>query len=236
MKITKNSFNRLADLFLTFLWKKAESFSRSSCYVLMFHHVTDEFVDTDASCLCRVDKFRETLTQMLDEGYSFISLDDVYSFVLSPIGQKLTTVTFDDVPENVYHNAYPILKELDIPFTLFITTNFIGRKGYLTSEQIVEMSKNSLCTVGAHTETHPMLRNVNNHYEEMFNSKKVLEELLKKNVNYLAYPYGKHSSISLKVRKEAKKIGFKCAFGTIEAPITRLSAYWKYYLPRVIIN
>ncbi len=234
MRLWKPSLPRIEDILLTQLWQKCGTISKTQCSVLMFHHVTDEHIDIEACCQCKPKRFRDILAKMLDEGYNFVSLDDVYSFVLKPKGQKLATVTFDDVPANVYFNAYPVLKEFGIPFALFITTKFINREGFLTTEQIIEMSKDSLCTIGAHTITHPMLRRVPDHYKEMSESKRILEELLKKEVKYLAYPYGKHSSISMKVRREAKKIGFKCAFGTIEAPITFFSSLWEYYLPRVI--
>ena len=208
MKLCKPSLPRIEDILLTQLWQKCGSISKSKCTVLMFHHITDEHIDIEACCQCKPKRFRDILTQMQDEGYRFISLDDVYSFVLKPKGQKLATVTFDDVPANVYFNAYPVLVELGIPFTLFITTSFIDRDGYLTIDQIIEMNDNPLCTIGAHTLTHPMLRKVQTHYNEMSESKRILEELLNEEVKYIAYPFGKHSSISLKVRREAKKIGY----------------------------
>ena len=32
-------------------------------------------------------------------------------------------LTIDDVPENFYYNAYPLLKEASIPFTLFVNVS-----------------------------------------------------------------------------------------------------------------
>ncbi len=234
MKFARRYISRLEDILLTFCWQKVAIHSYGRCYVLMYHHVTNDKIDTDPSCLCTVTDFRNTLVRMREAGYSFVSLNEVCDFVQHPKEQKLASVTFDDVPEDVYINAYPILSELEIPFTLFLTTKYIGKEGFLSSEQVVEMSRCPLCTIGAHTETHPMLRDVSNHYEEMSISKTSLENLIHKEVEFLAYPYGKHSSISIKVRREAKRIGFKCAFGTIEAPITKVSALWRFYLPRVI--
>ena len=65
-------------------------------------------------------------------------------------------------------------------------------------------------------------------------SKEILERLLGHPVDYLAYPFGRQSSISHKVMKQAEKAGYKCAFGTIDATINDLSSKSLYYLPRIV--
>ena len=50
-------------------------------------------------------------------------------------------LTIDDVPENFYYNAYPLLKEASIPFTLFVNVSLLNKDGFITKEQLVEMSK-----------------------------------------------------------------------------------------------
>ena len=52
----------------------------------------------------------------------------------------------------------------------------------------------------------------------------------------MAYPYGRQSSVSRKIIGQAKKAGYKCAFGTIQAPISRMSSKNIFYLPRVVEN
>ena len=98
-----------------------------------------------------------------------------------------------------------------------------------------ELAKDPLCTIGAHTMTHPMLRKVNNAKEEIEQSKFLLESIIGRKVEFMAYPYGKHSSISVRIRQYAKKAGFKAAFGTIPGKINRLSSVYLFYLPRVVI-
>lgn len=48
-------------------------------------------------------------------------------------------LTIDDVPENFYYNAYPLLKEASIPFTLFVNVSLLNKDGFITKEQLVEM-------------------------------------------------------------------------------------------------
>ena len=71
-------------------------------------------------------------------------------------------------------------------------------------------------------------------FEELKESKEILERLLGHPVDYLAYPFGRQSSISHKVMKQAEKAGYKCAFGTIDATINDLSSKSLYYLPRIV--
>ena len=54
------------------------------------------------------------------------------------------------------------------------------------------------------------------------------------NIDYLAYPYGRPSSVSYNVCRLAAKIGYVCAFGTIDTTINDISARKLFYLPRIV--
>ena len=211
-------------------------FSRSYGVALMYHHVTDEDIDTIEACKCKIALFERTLNTAKAEGYRFVQIDEALQYIRDRMKIKFAIVTFDDVPDDVYQNAYPILKKLRIPFTLFMTTDYIDKPGYLTKEQLKEMDSDPLCTIGAHTKSHPMLRKISNSWEEMSESKKILEKILGHPIEYMAYPYGLQSSVSLKVMRQAKEIGYKCAFGTIQTPMSDFSKYFRYYLPRIVWN
>lgn len=215
-------------------WSLFSNSSKFSCDVLMFHHVTDTYVDAISTCKRTKDEFRQTLLNRIASGIKFISMDDVKELVCHGGKGKYATVTFDDVPNNFITEAYPILKELKIPFTLFITVSYIEKPGYISKCELIELVKDPLCTVGAHTMTHPQLRKVHNSYEEIVDSKKNLENLIGKEIKYLAYPFGLPSSISYKVTRQAQKAGFELAFGTILISMNEVSSRCRYYLPRMI--
>lgn len=231
-----NYYWKLRYIVRKWLWDKASKHSRIDGKALMYHNVTDEDVNTNASCICKVDVFSQVLEQIREEGRHFVSVDELMNSIKNKQSEKFAVVTFDDVPDNFYTNAYPILKAKNIPFVLFITTGFIGKEGYLTQEQIQELDKEPLCTIGAHTLTHPMLRRVKNSKEEMTESKKILEEMLGHQVDYMAYPYGRQSSVSRRIMREAEEAGYLCAFGTIQSLISDKSSGNLYYLPRVVEN
>lgn len=213
-------------------WLYKDKHSKYHGVALMFHHVTDDFVDINESCKCRVNLFEEVLLDYLNNGYQYVSIDEALKIIRERSSIKFVIVTFDDIPDSVYTNAYPILKRLNIPFTIFITPGFIEKESFITSKHLAQLASEPLCTIGAHTMTHPMLRNVINYEWELEESRLELEKIIGRNVKYLAYPFGQYSSISKKIRLAAEKSGFECAFCTISTPLNEVSTKDFFFLPR----
>lgn len=59
--------------------------------------------------------------------------------------------------------------------------------------------------------------------------------MIGREVKYIAYPYGKRAAVSYESRRLAQKAGYKCAFGTIDAPISDYTSTHTYYLPRMVL-
>lgn len=195
--------------------------------IFVFHEVdTENRYGVEPSSFCTVEMFRMILNN--HKGL-FSSLDD---FLLSSNGHKFV-VTFDDVCESVYTKAYPLLCEFDVPFVLYLSPKFIGKKGFLSINQIKEMSNNPLCTIGAHTMNHTKLRKEKDSFDDMYKSKIEVEAIVNLPVNHLAYPYGRADSVSHKVRKEAYKAGFKSATCTIPTEVPNI--FDKWYMPRIAV-
>ena len=218
------------------IWDIAAKHSKIDGVALMFHHVTDEYVKINESCKCKVGIFEKVINSVINEGRKFVNIDDMMDIIKERRKGKFAIMTFDDVPDNFYSNAYPILKRMKIPFVLFVTTSFFDKPGFLSKEQVIELDKDELCTIGAHTLTHPMLRNVSNSKEELEVSKKILEEILGHTIEYMAYPFGRQTSISHRIMRETKKAGYRCSFGTIQSPISDLSSRSLFFLPRIVMN
>lgn len=220
------------DNFLTRYWNQ-ERPSNINVKVLMFHHICDEvIIGMPDSCVCKIDTFSEIITSYLDNGWQFLT---PYDLILLK-NKKGVIVTFDDITDDVYLNAFPILLKYNIPFTIFVTTDYIDSIPYITSAHLMEMANSPLCTIGSHTISHKNLRKTLDFKEEIASSKHLLEKMLGKPVDFFAYPYGKHSSVSKKLERYAEQVGYKAAFGTINASINDISVHRKYYYPRLIEN
>ncbi len=204
--------------------------------ILMFHHVAETCPNgVSVSCYSSIVDFRNLLIR-LSESKSFISLSELCKELDNAIVPKdKIVITFDDVPDNVYYNAVPILQELKVPYMLYISTGLMGTEGYLSKEQIVELSKDPLCTIGSHTVSHCKLKLKEvNLKEEFSTSKKILEQLVEKPVEHFAYPYGTPFAISNSVIEQIRLSGlYRSAVSSIPTFINEYSIENRFSLPRI---
>jgi len=73
-----------------------------------------------------VEKFRRQM-KFLSEHYSVISIQELETIVREgkPVQKDLFAITFDDNYRDNYSSAYPILKEHQLPATIYLATSFI---------------------------------------------------------------------------------------------------------------
>ena len=150
----------------------------------------------------------------------------------SPKSEKKILITIDDAFSSFYQNAWPYLKENKIPFILFVSTEPIGKFGYMNWKQIKEIDKEDFAFIGNHSHSHKYL--VNFDFEEfkkdIDQSIKIFEEKLGYNPKYFSYPFGEYS---LKQKKYISQ-KFKYAFGQHSGVIDINKD--KFELPRFPIN
>lgn len=134
----------------------------SGATLLIYHRVgggTTNELDLD------VNAFRRQL-EMLAE-HDVLSLDAALDRLEAGDASPSVVLTFDDGFEDVYRNAWPLLRERGLPFTIYLATAYMattmqwegatakGEPGRgLTWDQIREMVDSGLCTLGNHTHTH----------------------------------------------------------------------------------
>jgi peptidoglycan/xylan/chitin deacetylase (PgdA/CDA1 family) len=80
----------------------------------------------------------------------------------------------------------------------------------LNWDEIKEMAKNGI-TIGSHSHTHPILSRMplQKAKEDIFTSKKIIEENLCIKVKHFAYPNGRGEDFSEELRNYCKEIGFE---------------------------
>ena len=150
----------------------------------------------------------------------------------SPKSEKKILITIDDAFSSFYQNAWPYLKENKIPFILFVSTEPIGKFGYMNWKQVKEIDKEDFAFIGNHSHSHKYLVNLN--FEEfkkdIDQSIKIFEEKLGYNPKYFSYPFGEYS---LRQKKYISQ-KFKYAFGQHSGVIDINKD--KFELPRFPIN
>ncbi|NND31237.1 MAG: polysaccharide deacetylase family protein [Saprospiraceae bacterium] len=102
--------------------------------ILMFHRIlpkSREFrVHNHESLEIDAEQLEATILFFKKRKYDFLSIDQLASYK-STADKKFVVFTFDDgYIDNLTH-AYPILKKYQVPFTIYITTNFINRKAVI---------------------------------------------------------------------------------------------------------
>ncbi len=151
--------------------------------------------------------FREQM-RYLAEHREVVPLEDGMLRMGAPLERDLFAITFDDGYGEVYDNAWPVLRELRLPATLFLATGFVegieppplragaGDRGAppkpLSWKQIEEMRASDLISVGSHSQTHPSFGAISRDRaeEECASSKRMLEERTGGAVASFAYPGG----------------------------------------------
>ncbi len=173
------------------------------------------------------ERFRQQLRYLKWRGYAPISLDDLHNYFINKtisLPDKPVIITFDDGYMDNYENALPILKEQNVPATLFIVSGLINKTNrWIISEgyperplmgwtEIREMQKNGM-TIGSHTVNHCRLTTLDlkDAKREIEDSKKFLEDSLGTQINHFAYPYGDMKDSIMNMTRDA---GYRTACST----------------------
>jgi len=146
--------------------------------------------------------------------------------------EKKILITIDDAFLSFYENAWPYLKKNKIPFILFVSTEPIGKKGYMTWDQLKEIEKENFAFIGNHSHSHEYL--IKYKFEDFKDDINKSINIFKKNIGYnpkfFSYPFGE---FSLEQKNYIAK-NFKFAFGQHSGVIDLNKD--KFELPRFPIN
>lgn len=181
--------------------------------VLMYHSVMYE---KGNELRIPKEKFYEQMKYLKDNGYTTLTLDELYDFLVNskPVPDKSIVITLDDGYVDNYTNAYPVLKEFGFKATIFVITCTVDTdSSYLTSGELKELEANGIQIEG-HTVKHDELNKLpySAQLKTLTDSKKFLDNLLNKDVKYMAYPFGNYNADTIKAAKEA---GYKMIFTTM---------------------
>ena len=180
----------------------------------------------------QMEVFLKQIQLIKDLNYSFIHPEDFENNFNIPKKQKKILITVDDAFQSFYEVAWPFLKENKIPFILFVSTEPVGNRGYMTWEQIREVEKEKFAVIGHHSHSHEYLIDKTNEdfEEDIETANRIFNEKIGYVPSLFSYPFGEYSEF---MRNYISK-KFTYAFGQHSGVIDVNKE--KFQLPRFPIN
>lgn len=166
--------------------------------VYMFHKVNN---DCDTYSI-KKDNFDEFIKYLINNK-KIVSINEF----IENKNQNNIIITFDDAFESVYENAFPILKKYNVPYYVFVCSEYLNKEYYLDKDMLDEMISNSKCIIGSHNEKHILSRfeKIENIRSSLKESKNKLRTLFNNEIDCFAFPYGSMYACSNKNIEDALK-------------------------------
>ena len=159
----------------------------------------------------QMDVFKEHIRFIKESQIDFYSPKEFEENFDHPKKEKKILLTVDDAFLSFYNEAWPFLKENKIPFILFVSTEPVGKNGYMTWDQIKEIEATDFGFIGHHSHTHEYLIDKSN--EEFILDIKKANQIFLDRLGYVptlfSYPFGEYS----KFMKDFISKNFNLAFG-----------------------
>lgn len=172
--------------------------SKKGNRILLYHSIGTEINNDKYGFSISSDLFNDHI-KFLKDNYKFLEISNEYK---KKLDKETISITFDD---GFYNNlkAAELLEKINCPYTIYITTDYIGRKMYLSKKDLNIISNFTNCTIGFHGHTHKPFNKLskielNN---EIVEGKKILEDIIEKKIFHASYPHGIYDNSIIKLFK-----------------------------------
>ncbi|MEG3765500.1 polysaccharide deacetylase family protein [Alteromonas sp. 14N.309.X.WAT.G.H12] len=212
----------IAVLILCSAWA-VQANETNNAVILLYHHVSDS---TPKSTSVSPATF-ETHMRYVAEHYSVLPLPEIVEAIKSetPLPDRAMAITFDDGYANILTHGHAIMRELNLPYTVFINPKEIGKqKNQLTWEQISRMHKEGV-DFANHTLDHlHMLERLSGETDQawldrIWQNVEEAESLIAaktgQSLKFLAYPFGEYNQALAKKVLQEGYVGFGQHSGAI---------------------
>ncbi|MBV8132290.1 MAG: polysaccharide deacetylase family protein [Alphaproteobacteria bacterium] len=185
--------------------------------ILVYHHVS-QTISEGSPGLRRLTVTAEVFAQQMqylqDNGYHVITFSDVADFFEN--GKELPAlpiiISFDDGWATQFEYALPSLEKYHYTATFFVVTDYIGRPGFISWPQLQTLLTDGM-KIGSHSRSHPRLSKITDSaklWDQIYDSKTILETQLETPVEEFAYPYGSYNA---KAAELVKLAGYRAGRG-----------------------
>ncbi len=186
--------------------------------IFMYHRFAE---NRYPSTSIKKEQFAFELEYLKKHHYNVWPLSKIVRYIKEkkPLPPKTVALTMDDAYKSVYTVAYPMLKKMGFPFTVFVNTTPIDHRSraFMSWDDMREMQRHG-AEFANHTLTHPYLLKYLKLDDASFKKemrkqleraqRRLHEELGAKcneNPRMFAYPFGEYTH---KIEKEVKALGY----------------------------
>ena len=152
MSIRKNIFSVINLLGINSFFRFVNK-TRDLC--LMYHGIVPDDYPIESWLLVKDGQFRKQL-EYLKQYWEVVHID---AFIKGDFqtSKPKAIITFDDGYQSNYSVAYPILKELNLPATIYVVTDFIGSKELFWFDKVIySIQHNELTSLDLSTVHHDL--------------------------------------------------------------------------------
>jgi Predicted xylanase/chitin deacetylase len=192
--------------------------------ILMYHSISDTASPRFKQFAVPQRVFAKHMEYLYHNGYTPITVSqyvEAQAHNGAGLPARPIVLTFDDGFADFYSAALPVLNQYDFTATLYVATGYINdysrwlfhegeaQRPMLTWEQLAKVNARGI-ECGGHSQHHPQLDTLPgwSTWEEIVQSKLVLEEHLCKKITSFAYPFGYYTQ---HIRRQVKDAGYTSA-------------------------
>lgn len=171
--------------------------------------------------------YRENFeSQLMWYKRNFVNIDE-NSFISFMAGNLILKnkpgimLTFDDGFHNNYNTAYPVMKEYGFTGYYMISSDLIGKEGYMNWNELSEISANG-GVIGCHTASHHRMNKEDSEStlkEEIYYSKKKIESKLNLKCKIFCWVGGEEEHYTKRAADIIKKSQYDYSFMTCSSPL-----------------
>lgn len=195
--------------------------------ILVYHTISVQPQPLEANIDVSPKRFESHLKWLAKRREKVTTLENLLDV---PESDRRIAITFDDGFKDNLTVALPLLEKYDLPMTIFVATDFIGKKDFLTKSELKTLADHPLVTVGSHGLSHrhfPELEREEARFELM-ESKRILEDITQKEIDLLAWSFG---DCNEELEKMSAEAGYRAAWSVWNGNNTEHSR-WRVPLGR----
>ena len=182
--------------------------------ILVYHRFGPSVKD---AMTVRTATFRWQLDYLEQHGYTIIPLRALVSYLSGRAPappRRSVVITADDGHVSVFTEMLPVVREHEVPVTLFVYPSAISNATYaMTWEQLDTLHRTGLFDIGSHTYWHPNFKIERGRLSptayrafaamQLVKSRDVLRDKLRVEADVIAWPFGIHDHELIAIAREA---------------------------------